>query len=124
MLDWEDRLIRRTGRTHPYKAALFLFNFNMLDAIDMSKWRQQILRRPPVATTADRKPGDDEESLVYFDWQQHWEAVRPLFERTDVRFAAAQGVQGRQTCKYCNIASLRSLDILVKGRKHPGRKIK
>jgi len=80
---------------------LLLVNFKMLAAIDRSQWRQQILRRPPVATTADRKPGDDDQSLVYFDWQQHWEAVRPLFERTDVRFAAAQGVQGRRGCKYC-----------------------
>ena len=77
--------------------------------IDISKWRQQLLQRPPVATTPDRNPGED--SLVYFDLQHHWQEVRQLFERTDVRFAAAQGMRGRRACPPCSEYSSRSAGI-------------
>ena len=76
----------------------------LLANIDREAGKSSILLRPRVATTADRHEASrnlQREHVVYFDWQQHWDSIKTLFERTDVRYAACQHLHGRRSCKYC-----------------------
>jgi hypothetical protein len=59
-----------------------------LAGIDIDEARRRVLLRPPVPTTAEFQGLPD--APVLFDWQQHWERIRPLFDRADVRWAAVQ----------------------------------
>ncbi len=61
--------------------------------------------RPEVHTTFDRQPGvtrlaEAVPDVVLFDWQQHWQAVKAQLARTDVKWAALQGVRGRLSSRY------------------------
>jgi hypothetical protein len=76
---------------------------DLLDNVDREAVRELIRLRPRCKTTADRlATGGPDHELVYFDWQQHWSRTKPLFERTDVRYAACQHICGRNCCKYCS----------------------
>ena len=63
--------------------------------------QRRLRLRPTARTTADRLlDGGLVNDLVFYDWQQHWSSVKPLFARTDVKWASLQLVSGRRESKY------------------------
>lgn len=63
--------------------------------------QRRLRLRPKANTTADRLlAGGLEDGLVFYDWQQHWSSVKPLFARTDVKWASLQLVSGLRKSRY------------------------